>query len=542
MDRPGQSPIRRDYDKMSACNASASDELPADTWSHIKVKLSSSQMSKGEFDGSDGSVGLFVNGKLICENGAYKGRVPGKSNVAVYLGDPWHNSAVAEIKDMQYGKSSSNWLVGLVESVRGITGLTLLVPLGYLADRVQRIKLIRVDVLVGALSAAILIFALVGPPQSELGITLAGVIVFAGYQQCISGAMTALLGDSVLPGRRYKATTHYKTTSALGMAAAPATQLLLLLPGSTQNVWTRGTTAILIGFGWLLLPFIMLFAGMFKQTSRVGASDELERPSGTDANLRSQRAISSTWLDAPICGTTRRTLIPFCCESFLLLTLLGNGMTVRFLPLYFTQVRHFTPIQLCLLTGGCRVVIAFCVQLIRPLASITGRANLVVILHVLSAGFLWAMSTAQSPWLASLFYTIRFVTLHARDPILTSIVLDTVHPDRRGFWAQFSSLRTFSFSGSALIGGWLADRYGYEYSFYVTTWSLLAAVPVFVPVMLLFPRSEVSKGLGPGDASPVLLDQVSASGVSENQDVTPACPCQTSLQPLSTENNDKSGR
>lgn len=533
MDRPGQPTDRPDYDTSYACRMS--QNLEADQWTHLKVKLSSPTMAKGEFNTeSDGSVGLFANGELMCENGAYKGRIQSQEGVEVFLGDPWHVSAVAEIRNMLYGKSPSNWVVGLIESIKGMTGLALVIPLGYIADKVNRVSLLRANMLVGCVAAVIIVFALYGPQQDELQLLMFGVVAFATYQQCISGAMVAFLADSVEQGSRYKSMTNYKTSSSLAMGAAPFIQLMLLLSGQAENSWTRDSTRMLVVIGWVLLPFIFLCAMALRRVKSSGHGGHQRGRGGRSTRL------SQSWLEeAKLCGHARRSIIPACCESFLILTLLANGMTVRFLPLYFTQVRHFTPVQLVVLVMVCRFVIAFSVQVLRPLGNLLGRSNMVLVLHIASTACLWGMASVDSTLLSAALYIGRFVTLHARDPILSSIVMDTVNPAHRGFWAQFSSLRTASFAGSALLGGWMADRWGYVYSFNVTCIVLLLALPVFLPVVLLFPKSEGAKPSEIIAVDPAVLAAEmgveeeelddGSEGAGEPQDIEEEAPIQPGL-------------
>eukprot|EP00933_Yihiella_yeosuensis_P028656 TRINITY_DN22482_c0_g1_i1.p1 TRINITY_DN22482_c0_g1~~TRINITY_DN22482_c0_g1_i1.p1 ORF type:complete len:227 (+),score=29.32 TRINITY_DN22482_c0_g1_i1:49-681(+) len=169
-------------------------------------------------------------------------------------------------------------------------------------------------------------------------------------------------------------------------------------------------------------------------------------------------------------------------------------MTVRYFSLYFTQVLKFSPAQLCGLNAVCRLFIAGFAQLGKPLARRLGRANLAILLHVCSALFTagiygggWYTPSALA---ACACYLMRFACLHARDPVLYSMTMDCVPASQRSRWAALNSLRSLSFSASAVLGGWLADERGYEFSFSVTVVSLLACTVFMLPVWQWFPRKE----------------------------------------------------
>jgi predicted MFS family arabinose efflux permease len=193
-------------------------------------------------------------------------------------------------------------------------------------------------------------------------------------------------------------------------------------------------------------------------------------------------------------GLKRSFLVPLSVEVFFVATLLANGMTVKFFSLYFTQILHFSPSELCWLNVGCRLFISVASQAGKPLSRALGRGVTIFWLHLGSAvfmGLLYGYGLFEPPiWLVCISYYLRFAFLHMRDPLLYSITMDTVPPDQKGRWAALSSVRSMTFGGSALIGGFLSDSYGYTFSFHVTVVSLLASTLLFLPVLRYFPAME----------------------------------------------------
>lgn len=293
---------------------------------------------------------------------------------------------------------------------------------------------------------------------------------------------------------------NYKTLTALAMSLGPAIQLLVIWWGPAEDNWTRTTFNFLLLPGWSVLAVVigtvLSITSVGKDISSVPNVDEVpnEEPMSP---LIQRMQLDQAWLDELVIGKIkRRYLVAGSCQAFFIGTLLANGMTVRYFSLYFTQVLRFGPVQLCALNAVCRLFIAGFVQLGRPLAKLFGRANLVLLLHfgsaIFTVGIYGGGFFEPSIWVACGSYLMRFAFLHARDPFLYSMTMDVVPSSQRARWASLNSLRTLSFSGSALIGGYLADLKGYEFSFTVTVYALVAATVLFVPAWLAFPKSEGS--------------------------------------------------
>lgn len=507
MDSPGQpeQPDRRLYIRNQSC--SSREELPVDTWSSVKVKQSGNGMAKGKFESSSpGEVGalvLFINGKMTCQIAATRNSVVKPiENAHLFLGPigpPYtepdqHVSANAQIRNLKYGKPASNFFVGIAMSTQGVCAVLIMYPVGWLGDRWNRYSLLRFNLIVGATAAILLGFSVY---FLNVPLLFTGLLVFSAYQQCLSSTIYAMLADNVPAGDRQRAGMNYKTLTALAMALGPALQLLVILWGPAEDNWTSSTFNLLLLPGWSVLALVTISVlnstPVGKEISLVPNVDEVpsEGPSPSGERLQLDQA----WLDELIFGRMkRRFVVAASSQAFFIGTLLANGMTVRYFSLYFTQVLRFGPAQLCILNAVCRLWIAGFVQLGRPLARIFGRANLVLILHFGSAFFTLGIYGGgffrPSIWVACGSYLMRFAFLHSRDPFLYSMTMDVVPSSQRSRWASLNSLRTLSFSGSALIGGYLADLKGYEFSFEVTVYALVAATVLFLPAWLTFPKSE----------------------------------------------------
>jgi len=493
-----------DYDRLQRCRMSG--VLPADTWSHIKLKVSGWKQSKGTIprseDADGGGLMLIVNGRTECEVlGTRYHVLPERKQAYVFLGalhDPLdedrHIPANAYVRNLKYSKPASNLFVGSMNSVQGIVAVLLMYPIGWAGDRMNRYTLTQANMVLGLAAAGLLIFAMLS--RGVIAI-YAGVVLFTFYQQCISALIYAILADNVVRARRTRAGVNYKTFSTLAQALGVLVQLIVVLLDPSEDDWTWRTFNLMLLPGWALLPFIAVAVAFLtpvgSKICQLPNVDELQSSEQTPHSIR--RNQGEAWLDEPVCcGQRRRFVVATSVNAFFIITLLANGMTSRYFTLYFTQVKKMSPAGICLLNGVCRLWIAIFAQAGKPLARILGRTNLVVILHTGSALFTLGIYGGglyePSLWAAYVSYLMRFALLQTRDPLLYSITMDVVPQSQRSRWAALNSLRTLSFAASAVVGGYLADLYGYQFSFNVTVLLLLTGLVVFVPAWLWFPRSE----------------------------------------------------
>jgi MFS family permease len=537
MDSPGQStnPDRFVYDNSQRCYSKG--ELPVEKWSGVKIKQSPKEQSKGRYsvaDQASGALVLFVDGKVACVINATRTHpAPQITGAKLFLGSIFgdgmtdlHRPANAEIRDLRYGKPASNFFVGTVNSAMGLAAVLFMYPIGWLGDFTNRYTLLRYNMFIGATAGAILAAAvfLMNP-----FLLVTGVLIFSAYQQCLSSTIYTVLTDNKVRGERRRASVNYKTISALAMAFGPALQLAVLVAGPAPDAWTKEAFDLLLLPGWVMLPLVAVAVcaitpvgarfssvpnadegaalmpeqqqqlqqevSLQARTPRRLSSDS-SSPMGRSRSKADANRIQDEWLDQKVIGSLkRRFVVALSAQIFFIGTLLANGMTVRYFSLYYTQVLKFTPTSLCILNVICRLWIAGFVKAVSPLAKCVGRTNLCLCLHLLSAFFtlgIYGGGFFNVPplWLSCGSYLLRYGFLQARDPLLYSITMDIVPESQRSRWAALNSLRTLSFSGSAFIGGILADMYGYELSFLITVISLGFCTLLFLPAWIYFPRGE----------------------------------------------------
>lgn len=228
-------------------------------------------------------------------------------------------------------------------------------------------------------------------------------------------------------------------------------------------------------------------------------------------------------LERKICGVAVRWWLAVSLEVLSLVTAVGAGMTVKFFPLFFRVDYHFTPLEVCLLSFVYPVSIAGMVRVCRKVAEAIGRLQAGVLFHFLAAASLWGMSYCRSLYLVIPLYLLRGAFMTSRIPIIRAVILDLVPTDKRGRWNSFSSIRIFSWSGSAALGGLIADAAGGDYrATFVVTAGLHTCTAVLTSLLLsIYPKEQG------GQRQPTSFSTVSRrlsqwSSTLHRQAVTPA--------------------
>lgn len=82
--------------------------------------------------------------------------------------------------------------------------------------------------------------------------------------------------------------------------------------------------------------------------------------------------------------------------------------------------------------------------------------------------------------------------MNASYPLTQSILMDFVPKDERARWKSLDSVTMFGWCGSAALGGMVADRYDYTYTFLITAIIQSIGTAVWALLLPLVPRKEGS--------------------------------------------------
>ena len=118
-----------------------------------------------------------------------------------------------------------------------------------------------------------------------------------------------------------------------------------------------------------------------------------------------------------------------------------------------------------------------------------GRCLVIIGCRVLGVSALLAMTRidpARRLLLLSV-YVVRSWLMNCHSGLSKAVLNDHVMRRNRGVWNALESLNAFGWSGSALLGGYLVDKWGYEATFVATASLQALSVVPFVALQRLVP-------------------------------------------------------
>ncbi|CAE7945430.1 APA1 [Symbiodinium sp. KB8] len=397
----------------------------------------------------------------------------------------------------------ANSLVGVAESVSGLTSLVVAIPVGYTVDR-QPNKRARLARMSSSLAVISVLSGFIAVLTDELLILTVMLVSFGAFMELSSSATDAIFADSIPAGER---SAYYVTKSVLttvGSACGPGISALGL--AMLGDKWQPYQIKIVIVGGLLLfiptlLPLFVFHDPVLTETSTSegGASADAPAPaeegsgagtSTTASTAEEEAAAPPTVAEEPRCLCFRSKHVPVLLALADFITCIGAGMTVKFFNLFFIQDHQFSPAAISLLQTAYPLVIALFMKFTERLAKPLGRPQ--ASLSFFSANVLCLFLLGEVTWLPFLLviFMVRGGFANSTFPIDRSILMDYTPSTQRGMWNAIQSLTSMTWSGSAFLGGLLSDSHDYRYTFVITSLIYACACVVYTPLLWLVPRKE----------------------------------------------------
>jgi MFS family permease len=218
--------------------------------------------------------------------------------------------------------------------------------------------------------------------------------------------------------------------------------------------------------------------------------DDSDDDSSDTGNIADEETVELTTLQR------RQEWIPYIIFAQDLIAAFGSGMTIKFFPLFFKDEIGMTPSQVQVIFCIAPLVMAMTSTLGSKLASSGfGRVQTQLLFSMLGVSCLYGMVFFQHflslrpLWLVPI-YVARTSLMNGSYPLQESILMDFVPKHSRGRWKSLDSVASFGWCGSAALGGWLADKYDYTYTFLITAILQSVAIGVWALLLPLVPRTE----------------------------------------------------
>merc|ERR1719215_2565417 len=160
------------------------------------------------------------------------------------------------------------------------------------------------------------------------------------------------------------------------------------------------------------------------------------------------------------------------------------------------------PTQVLLIAAVQPLSIAVFIKLLEKPSEWCGRAQASLACFFSGVFAFVVLAETQTLAIALFFYFIRSGMANAVYPLNKSIMFDFTPSSQRGRWNAVETLSGSVWSGSAFIGGYMADHYSYATTFLLTAAVYAFACLIYSPLLFIVPRKTPGKN---GLVSPLLM-------------------------------------
>ncbi|CAK4085048.1 unnamed protein product [Aphanomyces euteiches] len=408
--------------------------------------------------------------------------------------------------------TQSNEPVGIVNGVLGLVQMIAAIPGGWAVDHSRRDTILKISSFLGVLSAILSIAAF------SMGNMMAVYVAFGFwglFSALQSPALESLFADSIPNGERsFPITIKHMLQNTAYIVGPAICVLFFIIYGDSWNL-AGLQTVLIIGTVIGLPSFILLFffnddlayenytSSKKARTLSFIHEDGLLEYSAVDDAEPDQPATESTELLTDEESTDDATLNTFLClgprhvpyllfaSDFIICN--GAGMTIGFFPVFFQNEYSLTPSQVNFLFVAQPLLVVILAYLTQRASTVYGTIETVVATRIFSTVCLGAMTYITPLYLEIIMFLLRAGFMRCSEPLRTSLMMDYVPQNLRGRWNSLEGLTQFSYSGSAVVGGYLIERHGYRYCFLIT------AVIYFIGLMfevVLIPVIQGHRALG----------------------------------------------
>mmetsp|Transcript_6286 Transcript_6286/g.15625 ORF Transcript_6286/g.15625 Transcript_6286/m.15625 type:complete len:515 (+) Transcript_6286:135-1679(+) len=377
-----------------------------------------------------------------------------------------------------------NSLVGMAESISGITSLILAVPAGLLIDRDpgKRARILRASSYIGFIASIVAVAAIL---SDELILVYLMLFLFGAFSVFSNSASEAIFADSIAQGQRSSLFTTKAIITTVGTACGP-----LISSGGLLFVgdeWEPREVKFVLVVGALIFPAAAMTLFFFVDPPEL--EEACAGPAGDDqegTSAATSQGAGSSRRFGPF--TLRHVPVLLAVSDFTMCV--GAGMTVKFFNLFFIQDHAFSPVSISLLQAAYPLVIAVFMKFTERLAKPLGRAQASLLFFSSNVACLLLMTQVSSLPILLAVFLLRGGFANSTYPIDRSILMDFTPTSQRGRWNAVESLTSMTWSGSAFIGGLLSDARDYSFTFLITALVYAVGCCVYAPLLGLVPRRE----------------------------------------------------
>jgi len=424
-------------------------------------------------------------------------------------GSLWNGTAYAAyLKQLGHNR---NGPVGDIEAVNGLASLLTALPVGYLADKIGRSKIIAFGGILLLLTSILQIIVLQWAGTEEEKdqrnetttlITMGVIMAFWGVGDgIVNGPASALYADSTPEGKR---SMYYNYLFAIYMVASSVGPLVsIILFQTLGDVWDLYHLRLIIYVGMGIEIFNSLLMMLFDDDKALEeSSDPDESDSPAETLEETPLSDNSTTEEASPCCSYNPKWIPYIIFVQGLVLAIGSGMTIKFFPLFFKDEVGMSPSQVQIVYCVVPFVMVITSTLGSKLAACGfGRVQTTLLFNSLGVSLLFCMVFFKKyldthPFVLVPIYVLRTSLMNATYPLTESILMDFVPKEERARWKSLDSVASFGWCGSAALGGMVADKYDYTHTFLITAIIQSIGIGIWAFLLPLVPRNEGERPVG----------------------------------------------
>jgi MFS family permease len=419
--------------------------------------------------------------------------------------------------------------VGLVEAIGSLASLFTALPVGWMADKLGKSRVCFAGGLMMMVGAAATIILVLNPWNWDNDKLFMAFIITQGLwgisSGITSGPAQALFADSLEQGSRSNAYMYLQLCYMIPSLVGPIIAIVMF--SQVGDDWTHEQMRPIFIVG-LALEFPAAMTLFFlsddlavkeedsdAEEDREEVDDLLKKPDVSasavvkpdtgstlepDASPRSPKDVESNNTSPRRASTKKKFSIRIPLTMFLgdLLIAIGAGMTVKFGPLFFKQDVQLGPIAVQGVYIAQMSMIGMFTVTFTKIGSRIGRIQAAFVARVLGLSALTSMSVLCNNNIKNWYYicplfAVRSGLMNATYPLDESIVMDYVPSSQRARWKSLESIGSFGWAGSAVLGGWLADKYDYTTTFLITAALQGTGALLHLTLINLVPRENAEK-------------------------------------------------
>jgi predicted MFS family arabinose efflux permease len=404
-----------------------------------------------------------------------------------------------------YKLTESSEDVGAISGSRGIATVIFAFPVAYFADRFRRDRILKFSSLVGFLSLActVYVFTQLQPGTKNLTILYSCFIGWGLFTVLANPNLESIFADSIETGRRRQIMSQKSATISFAASFGP---LLTIIYYWIQGERFKGTWKInqlrlvlLGGAGICAISLVLLWS--FNDDDSLGKESESDAndkftekkesnlSSLIDESILSNENSSSNYNDENLpCCFVPRNVVPYVIAFGDFFTAVGAGMTVKYFPLFFVNMYSLSPISLSILYFVTRISTALAALALDKLAGcIDSRVAVLLGAKTIGTACLYMLAffdpRFKEVYLVALIYILRTAIMNGTTGIKRSLLMDCVPKKSRAAWNSFESITRFTWSGSAVLGGYLVEQYSFKFCFLVTAIIYTMSTGVFYALL-----------------------------------------------------------